>query len=182
MAIRDPQEEKKGGNIPEFALAIERNRASFTQLVMACHGMRECFNPNEEHRSQCEKYYSQLLRAFEAGHNPIKCMYHSSDSYGYAVAQTEDNKLHITTGSASAPVLEIKYLTERIAIEAQRLLVDDELEFCIDSLYSLTTDFFDRIDGIKSEDQTRENLLEILNFMDKKLNDVKDYFMRSAQR
>lgn len=182
MAVRDPQEEKRGRNIPEFDLAIERKNASFTQLVMALHGMRKCFNPNEENRALCEEYYSEILEAFEKGNSPIKCMFYCSESYGYAVAQTDDNQLHITTGSASAPILEIKYITEKIAVEAHRLLDEKELEFCIDSLYSLTTDFFDRLDGIKPEDQTRKNLSEIIHFMTNELKDVKDYFIRSAQR
>lgn len=179
-----PEEKAQRATIPEFDSAIERNSASFPQLLKASFLKTEQFNKDPVTRLIYERYYAKLLTAFEATHGGITDSYYCSDVLAAAVLTAKD-ELHVVSqlGTASEPE-ELIFECERVNSEVRRLLKGRDLKICMAMLYSVVTYLLGALDRIKKAESQEANAVnpKVLSLLRKDLSHAKAYYMECAQR
>lgn len=178
------EEEAQEIREPVYDSAIEHKNASFDMLMVCGYNMNPTFNKKEVLRIVNERYYPQLLDAFEQKHGIVDHIYRCSHKYGCAVVLTAKNKLLVVYSDKDASVHGFITQCEILAADANRLLGQHgrDLNTCLNMLYDLISNLLNYIDIKPKKEIEKDELAKHIKDLTKKLEDISNLFLRSAQK
>ncbi len=188
VTLPDVGEEKP---FPEYDSAIEKNKASFVQLVEAYYYQKEEWNEDDPHnyRMYYRRYYPKLVDAFEHEHGAITHFYASSQVMVASVL-TDNDEIHMVTGLVGNRGLELeirKLLAqcEKLSIDAHQLPEGRDRRTSMEMIYSVVSDSIGVLDNAKQEEETTDNMKvysPVLDHLRNELGYARRYYERCTQR
>lgn len=169
--------EEDAEKFPQYESAIERNFASFSQLVTVTYGWNAAFEEDEIMRRNYRQYCPKILRAFEAAYGGIVDIYFCSKQKA-AVVLTDRHHFFAEYTLQGQPQIEHLLIEcERVSSEAHRLLVGKDLKSCAEKLYYAAK----RLMCLADCERDEKEASEIAALVKQQLNEAKKHQERASR-
>lgn len=169
-------------HLPDLDAARDRNRASFDQFMVVMLADQQS-DPIK--REVLERYYPQMLAAFESTHGAIRFKFECENTIA-AAALTDRNELHLAFPmgrSNSLRVEELLFECDRLNMTSERLLEGRDRTVSGENVYGLVTYLLDILDTQASSKPLRPGEVNAqLNILETALTHARSFVTHSAQR
>jgi hypothetical protein len=165
---------------------VQRNSASFPQLVETHFGRLERFTADRVVQLVYQRYYPDILKAFEAEHGAIRKDIFCSSIQGAAVLTAKDEiQIVFTSGMPGAgEIEELLFRCDALHVEASRVLKGQDCSALMEKIMgpvSYLLGILERM-AVEAAAPQETDLSRPLTLMKNELDAAERFYIRSAQR